>query len=225
MLDKQNSPIFVTGVERSGSTLIARIISMCGAFTGETTEMWENKKVKVFLNWFYQSNGIDPRGQFPLPTIEEMMIPNKWGHRINDLLREDGYTKDKYWMYKSSRLCQTFPLWNYAYPNAKWIIVRRRTGDIVHSCLRTGFMTAFVSEENRSKIGVETEQDGWLWWIHEHEKLFVQMIEQGLNCKIVWPERMVTADYEQMYEMIEWLGLKWNDNIPSVIAPLLKLKQ
>ena len=47
------------------------------------------------------------------------------------------------------------------------------------------------------------------------------MIEAGLNCRIIWPERMVTGDYQQIYETIEWLGLRWNNAIPSIIDPLL----
>ena len=45
------------------------------------------------------------------------------------------------------------------------------------------------------------------------------MIEKGLNCKQIHPERMVYGDYSQMQEMIEWLGLKWNSAILDFIEP------
>ena len=52
------------------------------------------------------------------------------------------------------------------------------------------------------------------------------MIETGLNCKMIWPERMVNGDYAQIFEMLDWLGLKWNDSIVPTIDPLLnKSKQ
>ena len=47
------------------------------------------------------------------------------------------------------------------------------------------------------------------------------MIEAGLNCKVVWPERMVSGDYQQIHETLEWLGLKWNKEVINWIDPLL----
>ena len=101
------------------------------------------------------------------------------------------------------------------------LIVRRRTGDVIQSCIKTGYMRIFKDPVIRSEFLFETEAEAWLWWVHEYEKRFVAMIESGLNCRIIWPERMVTGDYKQIYETIEWLGLKWNNNIPRIIDPLL----
>jgi len=70
-------------------------------------------------------------------------------------------------------------------------------------------------------IGVNNAHEGWLWWVREHEKKFVEMITEGLNCKIVWPERMVNGDYHQMFETLEWVGLRWKDDLLSYIDPLL----
>jgi hypothetical protein len=209
MTDRQNTPVFVSGIERSGSSIIARIISLCGAFAGEVTPMQENIRIKQFVSRYYETIHADIKGQFPLPNTGEMLIPSDWKKKVFEILSAEGYKKEQLWMYKESRICQMWPVWNYAFPNAKWIIVRRRTGDIIESCLKTGYMVAYK------------DRDGWLEWVHQHEKLFVEMIETGLNCKIVWPERMVSGDYSQMYEMIDWLGLKWNDKIVGLVEPLL----
>jgi hypothetical protein len=47
------------------------------------------------------------------------------------------------------------------------------------------------------------------------------MITEGCNCKIIWPERMVDGDYDQLYELCDWLGLKWNNNSLKFIDTLL----
>jgi len=47
------------------------------------------------------------------------------------------------------------------------------------------------------------------------------MITEGLNCKVVWPERMVQGNYQQMYETIEWLGLRWKSEVLTFIDPKL----
>jgi hypothetical protein len=201
-----NNPIFITGIERSGSTIVAKVVNHCGAFAGKTTEMLENIDIKHLLNLYYISLKIDVRGQFPLPNTKELNIPIYWKQKVEDILRNDTPFN---WMLKGSRLCQTWPIWHYTFPNAKWIIVRRRTPDIIESCLKTGYMTAYKDKE------------GWLGWVHQHEKLFMEMIEAGLNCKQVWPERMASGDYQQIKEIIEWLGLPWNEEIPKLIDPLL----
>jgi hypothetical protein len=201
-----NNPIFITGIERSGSTIVAKVVNHCGAFAGKTTEMLENIDIKHLLNLYYISLKIDVRGQFPLPNTKELNIPIYWKQKVEAILRNDTPFN---WMLKGSRLCQTWPIWHYTFPNAKWIIVRRRTPDIIESCLKTGYMTAYKDKE------------GWLGWVHQHEKLFMEMIEAGLNCKQVWPERMASGDYQQIKEIIEWLGLPWNEEIPKLIDPLL----
>ena len=207
MLNK--SPIFITGCERSGSTIIAKIVSHCGAFTGTITEMYENIEVKGLLDRYYDLVGADTRGQYPLPNTKKLIIPTNWKQTVEDILIEEKCNEENLWMLKGSRLCQIWPVWQYAFPNAKWIIVRRRTPDIIGSCLKTGYMRAYKDKE------------GWLGWVHEHENLFVEMIEAGINCKQVWPERLATGDYTQMKETVEWLGLTWKDDLVKIIEPLM----
>jgi len=220
MNDKSQYPIFVTGIERSGCSLIAKIISMSGVFTGQCTSMQENLKIKEFLDEYYYSIEADIRGQYPLPS-EKLMIPVDWNERIYKLIRSEGYSKDRLWLYKSSRIAQTWSVWNYTYPNAKWIIVRRRTADVLHSCLHTDYMNAYGDKIVQQSVGVDSEREGWLWWVHEHEKLFVKMIETGLNVKVVWPERMAHGNLEQIYDMLEWLGLSWNTGIVKYLETRL----
>ena len=207
-IDKLNTPVLVTGIERSGASMVARIISLCGVFSGEVSNMRENVKIKTLVNNYYKFIHVDERGQCPVPDTNHLIWPTDWKVKIVDILKSEGYKPDRYWMYKEARICQIWPVWNYAFPNAKWIIVRRRTGDIIDSCLKTGYMNAY------------NDKDGWLLWVHHHEALFVEMIKSGLNCKIVWPERMANNDFTQMIEMVEWLGLKWNDKVAELIEPM-----
>lgn len=217
-------PILVTGIERSGSSIIARILGMCGAFTGPVTEMQENRQIKLIVDSFYRQNKWDPRGQFPLPNKPEDVFAQDTFSLRNEL---DNYVfknvdDSVQWMYKSSRIAQTWWVWNDQFPTAKWIIVRRRTGDIIQSCIKTGFMTAFAYQCNLQKISAQNEADGWLWWVHEHEKMFSDMIEAGIQYKEVWPERMAVGDFEQIKELVEWLGLTWNEKVVDLVSSLLK---
>jgi hypothetical protein len=82
-------------------------------------------------------------------------------------------------------------------------------------------MRAFSKKEIQDRVGAKDAREGWLWWVHRHEEYFVEMLQEGLNCKIIWPERMVNGDYQQMHELIDWLGLKWNNGIYNFIEPKL----
>jgi hypothetical protein len=208
------NPIFITGVERSGSTLIARILDMCGVWSGICNSMYENKNIIDFSKEFLQQY------KYELPQIKDITIPMNWGNSIDGvIIAQGGFGKQ--WMVKHSTLTRLWPIWNYAYPDAKWLIVRRRTGDVIQSCLKTGYMQLFKNKQILNEFGFTTEEEGWLWWVHQYEERFVEMITAGLNCRIIWPERMVMGNYQQIYETIDWLGLHWNNKIPEVIDPLL----
>ena len=229
MSESLPSPILITGAARSGTSMIAGIINMCGAFGGTMSGpnksnqkgMFENSRIRnTIMKPYLEQIGVDKMGQYPLPDVDNLMILRDWQQRVEQVIVEQGY-KEGPWMYKGAKMCLVWPIWHYAFPNAKWIIVRRRTGDIIQSCIKTGFMRAFIKEDHRKAVGVEKEEDGWKWWVHQHEKRFVEMINEGVNCKVVWPQRMVHGDYQQLYEKLDWLGLEWKTDVLNFIDPLL----
>ena len=224
-----DAPILITGCARSGTSMIAGAINMCGAFGGKMSGptnnnqkgMFENAKIRNdVVKPYLRRCDVDHLGQYPLPDVDNMTIPRGWQHDVETVIREQGYTTGP-WMYKGAKMCLMWPVWHYAFPTAKWVIVRRKTSDIVRSCMHTGFMRAFHNTSNCMAVGAKDEQEGWLWWIHQHEQRFVEMFQAGLNVKVVWPERLVDRDYSQLQETIEWLGLEWTDDIFKFIEPKL----
>lgn len=205
----EQNPVLITGAARSGTSIVAGIINKSGAYAGKTSPgnrynqkgMYENVKIRNTIVKPYLKNlRVDPKGQYPLPDPETVPIPNNWGKKVEDVLLEEGYKGGPY-MYKGAKMCLFWPVWQHAFPDAKWIIVRRRTGDVVSSCMKTAFMNAF---KNR---------DGWIWWVRQHEKRFIEMIQAGMNVKIVWPEKMLYGNYVEIQDAIEWLGLEWKPKI------------
>ena len=223
------SPILITGCARSGTSMVAGVVNMCGAFGGRMSGPNKNNEKGMFENAavrehivkpYLRSLGVDPLGQFPLPDVTTLSIPAGWRQRVEQIFVDEGYLGGV-WMYKGAKMCLIWPVWNYAFPNAKWIVVRRRTGDIVSSCCKTGFMRAFRNAQFQRAVGAKDEREGWLWWVHQHERRFVEMIEAGLNVKVVWPELMVHGDYSQLYETLDWLGLKWKSEVLTFVDPKL----
>lgn len=219
-----NSPIIVTGIPRSGTSIIAGTFVKCGAFGGIMTGkrgLYENDEIRdKVVKPYLTDTGVDKLGQYPLPDTGSMLIPRNWEERIAGIIKQQGYPGGN-WLYKDSRASLIWPVFHYAFPNAKWVLVRRKTGDIIQSCVKTAYMSAFKKEEGWRKVGAENEEQAWLWWIHEYEKRFVEMIEAGINVKVIWPERMVYGDYGQLYETMDWLGLNWNKEIFNFVEPLL----
>lgn len=216
-MEVKQSPILITGCARSGTSLMAGVISICGAFGGDFRKpnkwnekgLFENTRIQEIDKEYLKSIGADPKGQHPLPNTATLPIPNDWKARIERVMVSEGYQAGP-WFYKGARSCLTWPVWHYAFPKAKWVIVRRRSADIATSCLKTSFMNGYSSYEE------------WIKWVNHHEDCFVEMIKAGLNVKIIWPERMIKGDYEQAYELIEWLGLSWkSEQVMDFIEPKL----
>ena len=128
-----------------------------------------------------ESVGGDRMGQDPLPPIDAHPAPPV----IN------GVTA-----YKDAKLCLVWRAWDEAFPDAKWIIVRRNAESIAESCLRTPFMRAHSTKA------------GWLQWVEEHVRRFDQMKEQ-LDVIEIWTDTEITEGYRQM---IEFCSLDYNES-------------
>ncbi len=210
---KRGNPIFVTGIERSGSSIVAKIIRYSGAWTGIVNAMEENEAWKVKLQTYFRYEiGCDPAGQYPLPSAN-YTIYNTFGNRFENVFENEMYDGHSPWMIKSSKLGLLWKQMHRSYPTAKWVIVRRRTGDVLYSCCKTAFMNAFKIEANCKAVGAANEREGWLWWVKKQEENFTEMVAAGLNCKIVWPDRIANGDWSQIKEMLEWLELPFDEQL------------
>jgi len=216
-------PILITGAARSGTSMTAGIFDLCGGFGGKmrgATQfnkrgMFENSMVvdgivKPYLSWA----GVDPMLQNPLPDPKQLPSIDEFLGRplreaIHEIFQKQGYKKGK-WYYKGAKMSLLWSLFHNAFPNAKWVIVRRRKDHIVNSCMKTHFM------RNRS-----TEKE-WEEWVDIHEKEFVNMHEAGLQVKEVWPSKFIEGDFREIIDIIEWCGMKWNGkSVSEFVEPAL----
>ncbi len=208
----------ITGAARSGTSMTAGIIDICGAFGGNTAGptpnnkkgMFENVRVRNdYIKPYLSAMGFDPMGQNPLPEISKLQPFLSLCKKIEDIFIEDGY-KDGPWYYKGAKMCLIWPVFKNAFPDAKWIIVRRDDSGIVNSCLRTGFMKKHDTAA------------GWQSWVDVHKQRFIEMQTSGLKVREVWPSKFIANDYTEIKEVIEWLGLEWKDEeIKQFVDPKL----
>jgi hypothetical protein len=232
MSNDMPEPILITGCARSGTSCIAGIIHLCGAFGGvfsgpnhnNKRGMFENSKARnELLKPYIESLGVDRLGQYPLPDISTLKIKEDFGQKLKAIMVEQGYKEGAPWMYKGPKMTLIWPTLHKSFPNAKWVIVRRNTENIINSCIKTSFMKAFHKREILKAVGVATVREGWLWWVNQHLKRFQEMEDAGLNIKYVWPEKILEKkDYTEIKETIAWLGLEWNDkDVKNFVTPEL----
>lgn len=203
------APILITGCARSGTSVTAGIFFLCGAFGGKMSGptrynkkgMFENAEIRnqVVKPYLKETLKVDPMGQDPLPDIAKLVpTPNLQGV-IEGKMKWQGY-RDGPWFYKGAKMCLIWPIWHTAFPKARWVIVRRRDEDIIHSCMKTGFMRAFKTNE------------GWQGWIDAHKQRFEEMKNAGLDMQEVWPEKFINdQDYTEVRQVVKNLGLRWRE--------------
>lgn len=206
-------PILITGAARSGTSIVAGIVNICGAqggvLSGPTKYnkkgMFENTAIReTLVKPFLLNLGCDPMGQKPLPETWQVKKFLDSGYNVNifknaflEVFQKQNCDLDFSWFYKEAKMCLFWGLWKEIFPNAKWIIVRRNVEDIVLSCLRTGFMRAY------------TRRSGWLRWVAEHEIKFEEMIHNKMDVHEVWPQRIINGDMAEIHAVINYLGLHW----------------
>jgi len=150
------APILITGCARSGTSMTAGILDRCGAYGGNLLmghsranrkSFYENREIRDnILKPYLMLCGADPLGQKPLPQPQALLPLANLRSKIEQIFKFQGY-KDGPWYYKGSKMCLVWPTFHTAFPEAKWVIVRRRDEDIVYSCMRTAFMRAYRKPE------------------------------------------------------------------------------
>ncbi len=219
------SPIIVTGCARSGTSLIAGVLAHCGAWVGDCTGPTSWNRKGQFENEFIRdrltkpllkSIGADPMGQYPLPEVEERNLRSfgpEWRRKVLSAVLNQGYAGDVPWMVKGAKACLIWPVWAEAFPQAKWVIVRRDDERIIDSCMKTSFMRKHKT------------RDGWQSWIDHHKACWKAMGRRVGHIE-VWSDHVVKSvhydDFTIARWMVESVGLQWDEQkVKQFIDPKL----
>ncbi len=224
-------PILITGAARSGTSLIAGAINICGAKGGTMMQvpaanpqgMFENKEVtdQCIKPWLEFHNA-DRKCQYPLPDpdSQDQKSGALWRQQIQEIMERQGVGPEDPWFIKSPKITWTWRLWAQAFPGADWVIVRRRREDVARSCCHVSFMREMQNPNVQGALRVSSEHDGWLWWVDQHVRVFEQ-IKRELSAWEIWPENMINGDYRALYSLIHHLGLQWTSQVLTFIDPKL----
>ncbi len=212
-------PILVTGLPRSGTSLTAGLLSLCGAWTGTTVE-----GTKDNIKGFFEHVGLretvnkgllidlkcDPLGVRNLPPTEGLPPVPDFKEVVSNIVLADGYDGKQPWLFKDAKMLLLFPYYKEHFPNATWVIVKRKREDVIDSCLRTGFMRQHTEDLAY-----------WDAWAQEYERRIELLKESGVKYHEIWASDLFNSERrEVLRKLVKKLKLKWNENkVQDFIEP------
>lgn len=184
-------PIVVTGIPRSGISIIAGILEKCNIYGGVVNKMYENECIRdEVIKPYLKSIRIDENGQYPISSNREKINYTALGDMRDKILKILN-PSEKIWFYKDSRLLLSWEMWSLMFPKTCWVIVKRKNNDIIKSCLKTSYMNAFSNEKICKKINVNDSESGWCWWINQYQKLIDSLKLCQENIIEIEPEQLL----------------------------------
>lgn len=210
--------IIVTGAQRSAASIVTGTIAISGAWCSVPVKPWDVRSnledmevYRAIVKPAMRGLGADPRGQRPLPLLERCeavakTVSSRWRDRLLSILESGGYGGGPV-VLESSAACLSWPIWNAAFPAARWVIVRRRDGAIIESCMRTRYMAGYKDRE------------GWAHWLSTIKGRFEQL--KGIGAHEVWVEPIFEGNLGDLADIVRSVGLTWDENAArSMLAPI-----
>lgn len=213
-----DQPVFVLGLPRSGTSMVAGILHLSGCWKGTTFDgspdnpegFFEHVMLREAVNKpLLKSLGSDPLGVRRLPQLQDIPEVPPLHDAVRDILVSDGYDESKVWMFKDAKLTLTWPAWLHSFPVARWIIVLRDREEIINSCLKTGFM---AQHSNDSSF--------WANWADEYCCRLKQLKQATSLIYEVNASDLVNGRLSGFERIVSSLDLKWDaESIKEFIQP------
>lgn len=192
-----NQPIFILGAPRSGLSLAAGSLNICGAWSEDGAHEARGLQKQIIKPILEKLNS-DPRGTRELPILESLQeIPNLKDVIFN-IISSEGYMDSTPWLFSDSRLTLIWPILMFAFPDARWIIIRRETADIVRSCLKTDAVQQRLSDPAL-----------WETLTGNYLKRLELLKTNVTSYNEIWPHTIVKDSLASLESLVNELGLNW----------------
>ncbi|MGA9666807.1 MAG: sulfotransferase [Gallionella sp.] len=219
MQDYFNNPIFVLGLPRSGTSMIAGSLGICGAWTGTTVPgggtanpkgFFEHAMVREHVTKKILTDlGCDPLGVKKLPPVDLQIEIAGLAGVIREIIERDGYQHDKPWLLKDSKLTLLWHTYKRAFPDATWVIVQRDQEGFINSCLRTDFM----SQHSRNR-------GFWKTFAKEYRDRIKALKKSGAKVLEISSQDVINGKFEHLKKTVSILGLTYKEEeLRQFISP------
>lgn len=213
-----DAPVLVTGLPRSGTSMVAGLLGLSGLWLGHTVPGGQENIRGFFENVILRERvqkeilrqgGFDPLGVRQLP-------PSVWHPIIKSLrtvvataLGAQQYDGRQTWGFKDAKLTLTWRVWRDHFPLARWVIVRRSSDEIIASCLRTSFMKQHSGDPAF-----------WRQFVADYlERLGTLQQEVGWS-RVIAAGDVAAGRFDDLEGLVGELGLAWRpEAMHAFIAP------
>ncbi len=217
--DHFKSPIFVLGLPRSGTSMVAGSLKICGAWAGTTVGgsgvenprgffehvVIREKIIKEFLHFLK----CDPLGVNLLPPRDLQINNPKLSLILEKVITADGYKNDRPWLYKDAKLTLLWSVFKTAFPKARWVIVQRDRKSIINSCLRTSFMKQH-----------SIDPQFWDGYVSEYRARLSLFKASGADFREIDAPEILGGQFDQLQQLVDWLGLTFDKKkLEAFITP------
>jgi hypothetical protein len=216
--------ILVTGAQRAGVSILGGALWACGARGGRFAQAkvadgrggFENTEIRdCLVRPFLEGLGCDPRGQSPVPKTGELWqapdeVVQSWRRTVLRIWDTQTPGADVNF-YCSTLSALVWPMWTRAFPEAKWLFVRRNPEEIVRACLQTAWMDGYQ------------DAAGWAGWVSHYNACFDGIAERAPSVSI-YPHASQGREQgmAEMESAITALGLEWDPvRVYDLLAPVL----
>lgn len=189
--------------------MVAGAFSLCGAWTGKTVPGGGPENPRGFfehiiirervVKQMLMQLGCDPLGVQKLPPIDLKGGVDGLSDLLRRIVESEGYANDRPWLYKDAKLTLVWPYFRHAFPDAKWILVRRDDEGFINSCLKTGFMN-----QHSDRPGF------WKQFAQEYRRRIDALKATGADMLEVFSPDLIKGDYDGLETVLKEVGLEFN---------------
>ncbi|MEX0678899.1 MAG: sulfotransferase [Pirellulales bacterium] len=213
-----DTPVFILGAPRSGTSLVTGALGQCGLWLGPQRKgnranpkgFFENPEFKRRVTKrLLRELGADPLGVHALPSLDQPRSTPALRLEIHALVANQGYDGQGSWGVKDPKLTLIWPTLLGCFPHARWIVVRRDAVDNVQSCLRVKFLSRHSSDEA-------------FWWrfLREYETRLRALVDAAPLCREICSRTLVYGDVRSLREIVAWLCLEWHpERVERFVEP------
>lgn len=143
--------VFITGMHRSGTSMIARLLNLCGVYLGPENDLlppqpenlegyWENRQFMLLNDELLSklSGGWD----YPPQVDPGWEKSSKFSHirfKASELIQQ--FSDHKHWGWKDPRNSLTLPFWKELIPSMKVVICVRNPLEVANSLLARNYFS------------------------------------------------------------------------------------
>jgi len=209
-------PIIVVGGPRSGTTLTMRLLHKCGMQVGKLAAahpLVEGPIRDQFYKPVLKRGGFDELAQknLPPPGWNPGMPAEIAFNSIVSLIGSE-VDFDKPWGFKGVKGLLMWPLLYTAFPDANWVVVRRKRAEHVASLMRTSFMTAY------------SDKKGWNYYLDLIEEHINSVLEGPAKTVEFWPAYVRDRESGYVGGVISSTGVQWDERAMDVFDKKLYRK-